>query len=131
MRWSNTAATIVTVLSLYGVVFMVADLSALIKRKILIKGDQIILRTGLRWQVNTNLNNIDSLMKITNDSRSYGNCFKGGSIKSNSNLLITFKTPVKAEKLYGAAREYDSILICVDDFEGFNATASYDALNSR
>jgi hypothetical protein len=119
MRWSNIAATIVTILSLYGVIFMIADLSAIIKRKILISGDQIILRTGLRWLVNTKLSNIGSVTKITNDSHSYGNCFKGGAIKSNSNLLITFKQPVEVEKLYGKSKIFDSILMCVDDFEGF------------
>jgi hypothetical protein len=119
MRWSNTAATIVTILSLYGVIFMIADLSALIKRKVLLNGDQIILRAGLRWQVNTNLSNIDSVKKITNDNHSNGACFKGGTIKSNSNLLITFKQPVEVEKLYGQSKKFDSILMCVDDFEGF------------
>jgi hypothetical protein len=126
MKWSNTTAIIVTILSVYGIVFLVADLSAIIKRKILITHDQLILRTGLRWRVTTTLNNISSITKITNDYHSTETYFKGAVMKSSANLLVTFKTPVRVDKLYGAGKEYSSILMSIDDFEGFyrNAAAS-------
>lgn len=119
MKWSNTAAIIVTVLSLYGVVFLVADLSAILKRKILINGEQIILRTGLRWRVNTTISNISSIKKITNDHHSETPYLKGGIIKNSGNLLITFIAPVQVDKLYGTSKETGVILMNIDDFEGF------------
>jgi len=121
MKWSNTAAIIVTILSIYGIVFLIADLSAIIKRKILITGDQLILRTGLRWRVTTSISNINSITKITNDYQSTESYFKGAVMKSSANLLITFKIPVRVDKLYGAGKEFSSVLMSIDDFEGFAA----------
>jgi hypothetical protein len=119
VKWSHLAANIVTILSLYGVIFFVADLSAVIKRKVLINDEQIILRTGLRWRACTNLNNISTAEKITNDHHSADPFFKGGIAKKGGNLLITFKEPVKIDKLYGASKEASSILMNIDDFELF------------
>lgn len=119
MKWSHMAANIVTILSLYGVIFFVADLSAVIKRKVLINDEQIILRTGLRWRACTNLNNISAAEKITNDHHSADLFFKGGIAKKGGNLLITFKEPIKIDKLYGASKEASSILMNIDDFELF------------
>lgn len=119
MKWSHIAANIFTSLSLYGVIFFIADLSAVIKRKVLISDEQIILRTGLRWRVCTSLSNISAVEKISNDYHSADPFFKGGISKNSGNLLITFKEPVKVDKLYGASKEADSILMNIDDFESF------------
>jgi hypothetical protein len=121
MKWSHIAANIFTSLSLYGVIFFVADLSAVIKRKVLISDEQIILRTGLRWRVCTSLSNISVVEKIRNDYHSTDPFFKGGISKNSGNLLITFKAPVKVDKLYGTSKETDSILMNIDDFELFNS----------
>ncbi|MDB4921874.1 hypothetical protein [Mucilaginibacter sp.] len=121
MKWSHIAANIVTVLSLYGVIFFIADLSAVIKRKVLINDEQIILRTGLRWRVCTNISNINSIEKILYDYHSADPFFKGGISKNSGNMLITFKEPVKVDKLYGASKEAGSILMNIDDFELFAA----------
>jgi len=48
--------------------------------------------------------------------------FRGGISKNSGNLLITFKAPVKVDKLYGTSKEVDSILMNIDDFELFAQT---------
>jgi hypothetical protein len=121
MKWSHIAANIITVLTLYGIIFLVADFSAIVKRKILVSGDKLILRTGLRWRINTDTGNIDSIKKITTDNSFDKTCYQGGAIKSNCNLLIIFKTPITVEKLYGTGKEFSSILMCLDNIEGFAA----------
>jgi hypothetical protein len=118
-KWSHIAANVVTLLTLYSIIFLIADLSAILKRKVLVNGDQIILRTGLRWRVATNTGNINSIKKITTDNPADKTCFKGGAIKSNCNLLITFKQPITVEKLYGAGKEFSSILMGIDDADRF------------
>ncbi|NCD71317.1 hypothetical protein [Mucilaginibacter agri] len=120
IHWNNIAAIVVTSISAYGMIVFVADLSAMLKRKILIGDNFIVLRTGLRWQVVTTLNNIDSLQKITNDYQpSDVPYLKGGAIKTSGNLLITFKEPVKVDKLYGASKIFSTILMNVDEVESF------------
>jgi hypothetical protein len=103
------------------IIFFVADLSAIIKRKILINNEQLILRTGLRWQVITSISNINAIKKITSDYHSNNLYFKGGISKKSGNLLIIFKEPVMVDKLYGAGKPFSSILMNIDDFELFSA----------
>jgi len=122
-KWSPTSALIVTLLSSYGLILFIADLSAILKRKVLISDHQLILRLGLRWSANTSLSNVSSIQKITYDHKSTDDYFKGGITKSNGNVLITFKHPIKIDKLYGTSKEFSSILMNVDDFDGFEKAA--------
>jgi uncharacterized membrane protein YidH (DUF202 family) len=119
LKWSYIAAMVVTILTLYGVVFFIADLSAIVKRKVQLNNEHILLRTGLRWRAQTNLTNISSLTKITNDYHSDDPYFRGGIIKTGGNLLITFKHPIRVDKLYGSSKEFSSILMNIDDYELF------------
>ena len=119
MRWSKTVAIIVTVLSAYGIVFFIADLSAIIKRQVLIDGETITLRTGLRWRAIVQKNNIASVTKITGDYHTDEIYLKGSAIKTGANVLIKFKSPVMVEKLYGPAMEFSSILMSIDNVLGF------------
>ncbi|WP_428327355.1 hypothetical protein [Mucilaginibacter sp.] len=124
LRWSSLAANVVTALSLYGIVFFIADLTAIIKRKVLIGNEQIVLRTGLRWSVNTQLDNISAVKKISNDYQSEEEYFKGGIIKNSCNLLITFHQSVQVDKLYGASKAYNTILMHIDNYEEFAAAVT-------
>jgi len=113
------AALIVTILSSYGIILFVADLSAIIKRKVLITEDHLILRLGLRWRAITSLDNVSSIMKITYDHKSEEAFFKGGVTKGSGNVLISFKGPVKVDKLYGQSKDFNSILMNVDHISAF------------
>ena len=118
-KWSNTAAIIVTVLSCYSFILFIADLSAILKRKILVNNNQLILRTGLRWRAVTTISNIHSVEKIRFDYHSTTSYFKGGITRKSGNALITFNEPVLIEKLYGASTPFDTILMNIDDVELF------------
>lgn len=119
MRWSHTAANIVTILTAYSIIFFIADLSAIIKRQVLINGDVITLRTGLRWRVITTKDNIASMTKPIGEYDADETILKGGALKSGSNLLIIFKEPVMVDKLYGSGKEFKSILMSIDDVKRF------------
>lgn len=119
LKWSHTAAMIVTGLTLYGVIFLVADLSAVIKRKVEINQTTLLLRTGLRWRAIVDRTNISAVSKISNDYDSNDACLKGGILKSSGNLLISFKAPVQIDKLYGKSKMVNSILMNIDDYESF------------
>ncbi|WP_419699576.1 hypothetical protein [Mucilaginibacter sp. NFX135] len=122
LKWSHIAAMVVTILSLYGVIFIVADLSAIIKRKVQISDDHILLQTGLRWRARTSLSNIGSIKKITNDYQSESLYFKGGIIKTSGSLLISFKTPVQIDQLYGSGKQFNTILMNIDNYDAFANT---------
>ncbi|MEN0056892.1 MAG: hypothetical protein AAGC65_24650 [Mucilaginibacter sp.] len=126
LRWSPIAAIIATGLSLYSMILFVADLSAILKRKIQLMDTHLLLRTGLRWRIYTSINNVASVKKITNDYSSEDAYFKGGIIKSGGNLLINFKEPVQIDRLYGASRTLSTVLMNIDDYEAFA-----EALNAQ
>jgi len=119
MRWSKPAAIITTFISVYGIVFFIADLSAILKRKVLINNDSVILRTGLRWQVRVLKSEVAAVNKIVNDYQSDENYLKGGIMNKNGNVLIKFKAPVTVERLYGSPKQVESILMNIDDVERF------------
>jgi hypothetical protein len=79
----------------------------------------LLLRTGLRWQAIVDIDNISSINKIVNDYHSDDIYFKGGIIKSSGNLLITFKSPVQVDKLYGKSKMVATILMNIDNYEAF------------
>jgi len=118
-EWSNTVAMIVTVLSCYGFILFIADLSAILKRKILATNNQLILRTGLRWRAVTTVSNISSVEILRYDYHSTANYFKGGITKNSGNVLILFREPVLIERLYGANKQFSTILMNIDDVELF------------
>lgn len=119
LKWSHLAAMIVTGLTLYGVIFLLADLSAVIKRRVEINQTTLLLRTGLRWRAIVDIANICSINKIVNDYHSDDIYFKGGIIKSSGNLLISFKEPVQVDKLYGKSKMANTILMNIDNYEAF------------
>ena len=119
MKWSHLAANIVTALTLYSVILFIADLSALVKRQVLVNDDTIILRTGLRWRAITTRDNIAAISKAVSNVDPDGTFMKGAALTSGINLLITFKEPVMLDKLYGARKEYKAILMSIDDTKGF------------
>lgn len=119
IRWSHIAGNIVTALTACSIIFFIADLSAIIRLKVLVNADIIILRSGLRWRAVTTKNNIASAVKPNGDYDKHETFVKGATLKSGSNLLITFKEPVIVDKLYGAGKEYRSVLISVDNAKGF------------
>ncbi|MDP9081740.1 MAG: hypothetical protein M3O71_30370 [Bacteroidota bacterium] len=118
-KWSDTAAIILTLVSTYALILFVADLSAILKRKILVNNDQLILRTGLRWRTITTISNISSIEKIGYDYNSTESYLKGGITKNSGNMLIRFREPVLVDKLYGASKQFSTILMNVDDVELF------------
>jgi len=109
----------VTTLSFYGFILFIADLSAILKRKILATNNQLILRTGLRWRVVTTVSNISSVKTIRYDYHSTDDYFKGGITKNSGNVLIMFKEPVSIERLYGASKQFSTILMNIDAVELF------------
>jgi len=49
LQYSILAAKIVSALSAYGIIFLVADISAVLKSPVLMVNNNLLLRTGMRW----------------------------------------------------------------------------------
>ncbi|MDB5005550.1 MAG: hypothetical protein JWQ34_3775 [Mucilaginibacter sp.] len=125
MHYSNIAAVILTVLSIYSIIFIIGDFSAIVKSPVIITQDQLLLRTGLRWRALINKTDIASVEKIRDSYEPGENCFKGGIMKGSVNVLITFNNPVLIERLYRKSIYATQIILCVDEAERFIGRVNY------
>lgn len=114
LQHSKTAAVVLTIVSVYGMLFVVGDLSAIVKSPILIMEKLLLLRVGFRWRALVEIDNIASVKKINENFQPETNCFKGSILKSSGNVLITFKNPVLIERLYKIPITVNSIITSID-----------------
>jgi len=120
-HYSTLAAVIVSAISVYGIIFLVADLSAVIKSPVLIIKDQLLLRTGMRWRLLTSPDNIEAIIKLKSDFESDESCFKGAIIKSSANVHVKFKDPVTVSRLYRSPILITNLMMSIDKPEAFIA----------
>lgn len=121
IQYSATAAIIVSALSAYGVLFLLADMVAISKSPVLILEKQLLLRTGIRWRASTCLENIETVTRLSYDYEPEKNCFKGAIIKSSANLYLRFKQPVMVSRLYRSPITVTSMVLTIDEPDAFIA----------
>jgi len=117
LHYSHTAAIIVTILSIYGTLFLIGDFAAIIQSPVLILQDRILLRTGLRWRALIDISNIASTQKVTDSFEPAPTCFNGGLMKNHVNILFTFAQPVQIERLYRKPITTTQIVMTIDRVE--------------
>lgn len=83
--------------------------------------DKLLLRTGIRWRVLVNTNNIASVEKIKESYQVDKDCFNGGILKSSVNILFTFKHPVSIERIYRNPIKFNKIIMSIDQANDFLA----------
>jgi hypothetical protein len=119
VRWNYSVAIIATALSVYTLVLLIADLTAIIKRPILLEGPQLLLRIGIRWNALIDMNNIREVRTIKNYSeagKELLDCALNGSVP---NVLLELHKPVTVTGLYGMRRKPRRIALHVDDAQAF------------
>jgi hypothetical protein len=114
VRYSLVAAWIFTGLSIYGVLFIIGDFSAIIKSPVLILKEQLVLRAGMRWRAVVNFNNIDCIEELNSYAITHIDGFDGSLMKGNANVLLTFKQPVNIDRLYRKPVMMNRLAINID-----------------
>ncbi|WP_158989816.1 hypothetical protein [Mucilaginibacter sp. L196] len=117
LHYSHITAFIVTILSIYGTLFLIGDFAAIIQSPVLILQDQILLRTGLRWRALVDTSNIASTQKVTDSFEPAPSCFNGGLMKNRVNILFTFTQPIQIERLYRKPITTTQIVMTIDEAE--------------
>jgi hypothetical protein len=119
MHWKASAALIATVLSVYTLILLVADLMAIIKRPILLEDRQLLLRIGIRWNALIDLDNIREIRYIKNHSEAGKDLLDCALNGSASNVLLDLYEPVTVSGFYGRSRQPRRIALHVDDEQAF------------
>lgn len=114
-KWSMVIAILATVLSVYGLVFFVADLSAMIKRPLVIRNSKLILRVGIRWSTEISLSDIREIRLIKGFDREKVTETLDCSILRDPNVLVELHTPVTVMGLYGIRKKTAKIAFNVDE----------------
>lgn len=116
MRWSVVAAWALTILTLYAMVFFVADWRAARLHPILLDGEALRIRVGLRWRITVARERIAAVHK----KRPPGSePHIRVALPATAPLWIELTEPVTAKGPYGIERRARWISLTVDDPEGF------------
>jgi hypothetical protein len=121
MRWSLLAAWILSALSTYGTVWLVAAARAFVLRPVLVEADELIARSGILWTVRIPLAAIaavepggtDHAMKLPPASQ--------------PNVILRLSRPVIAHGMYGLTRRISSLALAIDDRNGFERAIRHEA----
>ena len=117
-NFSVTLSWILTVLSIYGLLFLLADLNSVRKRPILVYADTLSIRIGFRWRVLIPLHSIEKVIYTKRDIKSTDGLLKAVLV-GNQNLIIELKEHRVAYGLYGFKKRFNRISLFIDDIKEF------------
>jgi hypothetical protein len=119
-RWSATAAWILSAMSLYGMVWLLAMARAIRLRPVLLHEGDLIAHSGMLWTVRVPLTAIVAV--------------ESGLAESDMklppavepNVTLRFAAPVTAEGMYGMTKRITSLGLAIDDRRGFERALQHE-----
>jgi hypothetical protein len=108
-RWSAPAAWVLSALSAYATVWLVAVARAFVLRPILLRESELVVRGGITWTVHVPLEMIAGVETCT-EARGLRI-----PLAAQPNLRLQFTRPVTAHGMYGITRRITSLALAVDD----------------
>jgi len=117
-HWSPLVAWILTGLNIYNVFWIIGDFNALRLHPIVLAGETLHLRSGLRWRATVPVPDIMDVQRPKlNDakSRDYLSFARAGEAQ----MVIVLKQPVRISGLFGITRTVSRIGLFVDDPRAF------------
>ncbi|TQI71287.1 hypothetical protein JM79_2215 [Gramella sp. Hel_I_59] len=116
-KWSNTAAWILTFLSIYTGIQIFGFLKSMFKRPISIENNKLFLRYGIMKEATINIEDIESIEVSSKDvelNKETRNLSLLGELESH-NLIIRLKKENTLIGLYGMKRKFKNLTFHVDD----------------
>jgi hypothetical protein len=111
-------AWVLLALSLYTVVFLLAELNAARLRPIFLDGDDLVVRAGLRWRTRIPLDSIREVETSTHDIEDKDGLLVA-VLAGNQNVILHLSWPAAANGLYGMEKRFQRLSIAVDDVQAF------------
>lgn len=117
-RWSVVAAWILTILTAYAALWLIGDFRALGRRTILVTGDALIVRLGLRWSVRVPLDAIRAVRAAESPGPAAPDHLRA-VILGAERQVVELDSELVAVGFYGIRRRVRSIGLSVDEPERF------------
>lgn len=121
MRWSATAAWIVTALDLYGILWLLGDYQALRLRRTTVTDDAIAIRCGIRWNVTIARADVASIDDITSEAQWKRRGVLKIAILDEPRVLVQLREPVVAHGPAGIRKRVEALALLPDDVDAFLA----------
>ena len=123
---SAPLAWVIFALSIYSVVFLLADLNAARLRPIFIDGSDLVVRVALRWRARFPLAWIAKVETTTHDIENKDGLLQAFLVP-NQNVILHLDRPTTAAGLYGMEKEFQRLSLAVDDLPAFVDAIGPDA----
>jgi hypothetical protein len=117
--WSVRTAWVVTLLDLYGAIWLLGDYHAMRLRPITIDEHSLHVRFGFRWSISIPLNTIASIEPVRSESDWKRKGVLKVALLDDPRLLIRLDAPATAIGLAGIRKTIDAVAILPDDLEEF------------
>ena len=121
-RWSVVGAWFLTAVSLYSLLFIIAETVVTVQQPTLLDGQTLSLRFGLRWRITVPLANISCIERISETPHRHATLLVG-PLLVQPNVLLTLREPVMAKGMYGITRTVRQVAVLVDEPNAFVAVA--------
>ncbi|SDL55309.1 hypothetical protein SAMN05421823_106301 [Catalinimonas alkaloidigena] len=113
-HWYPTAAWVLTLISLYSLLFLIGDFVALVKRPTLLTAEALQLRVGLRWQAVIARDEILDLT-LVQDVPPQAPDHLSTELFGTPNVQLRLRTPRPVEGPYGLRKTVSLIAFWADD----------------
>ena len=116
-----SAAWVHLAISVYGTLWLVADLRAMHARPIRLTGDRLLIRCGLRWTADIPLALVSEVRRLEKGSYAGTDGFLDLSPLGAARYAVVLKEPVAVRGPLGITREATRLGLDVDDRQRFEA----------
>jgi hypothetical protein len=130
VRFSATAAWVLTALGLYGVLWILGDFQATRLRPLVVDADVLRVRVGLRWSLDIPYELVESIRLVTNPpppKRAANHLH--AALLTRPQFLLELRQPLRALGPYGIEKEVRTVAIAVDDLPSLRSAVSKHDLN--
>jgi hypothetical protein len=117
-RWNSSVAFWVTLTSVYGLLFFIADMIATVKRPSYVTDTHIHLRLGVRWRAIVPRSAIVDVKRIHEKPAKQSGQLNGSFLTAPTVLLV-FSEPICFDGPYGLRKQVDRFSFCVDNPDSF------------
>lgn len=116
-RWSAAAAWVATGLTIYGLVWLVADLRAILLNPLRVTDETVHVRIGLRYRARLSRSAIVRVRRPSAlEAEPAG--FLNAALIGDANVWLEFEPAARARTFFGVWREFRVLGLAVDDPAG-------------
>ncbi|HRX04792.1 MAG: hypothetical protein KDI07_17510 [Anaerolineae bacterium] len=122
-RWNTTVAWILTIASIYTLIWFFGDFHASRFQPMVAGDDRLHVRSGMRWRADIPWQQIEVVRRATSADRKQPD-FLNAAIMGEARLVIVLREPATVHGLLGRTKETAHIGVSVDDEAAFLAAVN-------